>query len=104
MINAAVAGLGWWGRHIIGTLKESQKINVVAATARRPDRHRDFAEEAGIDLIDGYEQTLADPRIDAVILATPNTQHEEQIRLAAEAGKQVFCEKPLALTRGAAER
>ena len=39
-----------------------------------------------------------------MILATPNTQHEEQVRLAAEAGKQVFCEKPLALTRAAAER
>lgn len=104
MIRAAVAGLGWWGRHMIETLKDSDRIRVVAATARRPERHRDFADEAGIDLVDDYEKALADSRIDAVILATPNTQHEEQVRLAAEAGKQIFCEKPLALTRGAAER
>jgi predicted dehydrogenase len=104
MINAAVAGLGWWGRHMIETLQGSDRIRVVAATAGRPERHRDFAEAAGIDLAANFERLLADPRIEAVILATPNTQHESQVRLATEAGKQVFCEKPLALTRGAAER
>lgn len=104
MINAAVAGLGWWGRHIVDTLKGSDRITVVAATARRPDRHAEFVAGAGIELLDDYAAAVADPRIDAVILATPNTQHEEQIRIAAEAGKQVFCEKPLALTRAGAER
>ena len=104
MIRAAVAGLGWWGRHIIATLKDSERISVVAATAGRPERHRDFAQEAGIELVADVAAAVADPDIDAVILATPNTQHEAQVRLAAEAGKQVFCEKPLALTRAGAER
>lgn len=104
MINAAVVGLGWWGRHIIATLKGSDRIQVVAATARRPEQHREFAEEAGVELMGDYAKTLADPRVDAVILATPPTGHEAQIRLAAEAGIQIFCEKPLALTREAAER
>ncbi len=104
MINAVVVGLGWWGRHIIETLKNSDRIQVVGATARRPDQHRDFTKEAGIDLFDNYTAAINDPRIEAVILATPNTQHAEQIRVAAEAGKQIFCEKPLALERKAAEQ
>jgi len=103
MINAAVAGLGWWGRHIIETLRDSDRIRVVAATARRLDRHREFAAAAGVELMDDYAAMLAHRPVEAVILATPNTQHEEQIRLAVAAGKQVFCEKPLALTRRAAE-
>ena len=104
MIKAAVAGLGWWGRHMINTLKDSDRIGVVAATARRPERHRDFAEEAKIELVEDYGVLVGRDDIDAIILATPNTQHEAQLKLAADAGKQVFCEKPLALQRAAAER
>src|SRR5262249_54975914 len=45
-----------------------------------------------------------DARVQAVVLATPHTLHVEQVIAAARAGKAVFCEKPLALTRADAER
>ena len=104
MIRAAMIGLGWWGRHMVNTVKGSDKLEIVRLAARRPDRHRDFAAETGIPLLDDYQQVLEDPEVDAVILCTPHSQHEDQVHAAIEHGKQIFCEKPLSLTKSSAER
>lgn len=50
------------------------------------------------------DDVLADPNVEAVILATPHALHGEQIAAAAAAGKHIFCEKPLALTKADAEK
>ena len=104
MIRAAMVGLGWWGRHMVNSVENSEKIKVVRLTARRPDRHRDFSEEKGIPLVDDYNGVLQDPEVDAVILCTPHSQHEDQVLAAVERGKQIFCEKPLSLTKDSVER
>lgn len=104
MINAAVAGLGWWGKTIVKRLSASDEIRVVAAVELDPARHAAFAEEYGLRLLSRYEEALADPDVDAVILCTPNSLHTPQVIAAAGRGKHVFCEKPLALTRVEAER
>ena len=104
MIRAAIIGLGWWGRHMVNSIKGSDKIEIVRMAARRPERHQDFADETGIPLLDSYEKVLADPEVDAVILVTPHSQHEDQVHAAIAAGKQIFCEKPLSLTKASAER
>lgn len=103
-MKAAVVGLGWWGRHIVGSLADSDRISVVGVTARRPEQHRDFAEQAGVRLYSSLDAVLADGDVDAVILCTPHSQHEEQVLSALEAGKHVFCEKPLGLTRASVEK
>ena len=104
MIRAAMIGLGWWGRHMVNAVKGSTKLEIVRLTARRPDRHRDFSVETGIPLLDDYQKVLEDPEIDAVILCTPHSQHEDQVHAAIDHGKQIFCEKPLSLTKASAER
>ncbi len=104
MIRAAMIGLGWWGRHMVNAVKGSDKLEIVRLAARRPDRHRDFAEETGIPLLDSFEKVLEDPDVDAVILVTPHSQHEDQLHAAIAHGKQIFCEKPLSLTKASAER
>ena len=104
MIRAAMIGLGWWGRHMVSSIKGSDKIEIVRMAARRPERHQDFADETGIPLLDSYEKVLEDPEVDAVILCTPHSQHEDQLHAAIAAGKQIFCEKPLSLTKASAER
>jgi len=71
---------------------------------RNPERVRDFAAEHGLQLSSELGDALADPEIHAVVLATPNSLHPQQVIAAASAGKAVFCEKPLALTRADAER
>ncbi|TDJ47470.1 MAG: gfo/Idh/MocA family oxidoreductase, partial [Gammaproteobacteria bacterium] len=84
MIRAAMIGLGWWGRHMVNAVKGSTKLEIVRLTARRPDRHRDFSVETGIPLLDDYQQVLEDPEVDAVILCTPHSQHEDQVHAAID--------------------
>ena len=103
-LRAAVVGLGWWGRHITETLDASRLIDVVRVAEPDLDRVAAFAESRGLHVDTNLSATLEDPRIDAVIIATPHLLHEEQVLAAAGAGKHVFCEKPLALTAGAARR
>ena len=50
------------------------------------------------------KDAIADPDVQAILLATPHSLHVEQVRMVAAAGKPVWCEKPLALTRKEAER
>lgn len=102
MLNAAILGLGWWGRTIVQTMRESALLRVTAACDPAPFAAA-AAEELGVRYL-SFDAVLADPAIDTVILCTPHTQHAAQIVAAAEAGKHVFCEKPLCLTLADAQR
>ena len=99
-----MVGLGWWGRHMVKSVAGSDSIEIVRLTSRNPDGHRDFSKEIGIPLAPSYDHVLKDPDVDAVILCTPHSQHEEQVLAAVDRGKQIFCEKPLSLTRASIER
>lgn len=105
MINAAIIGLGWWGRNIIQCVQgKSTKLRFVHGVSKEIDAALPIAEANGFTLSDDLEQALADKRVEAVVLATPHSLHAEQIVRVAAAGKPVFCEKPLALRRADAER
>lgn len=97
-MKAAVIGLGWWGKVIVKNLTNSKKINVICGVDQDLSSLSDFGKEHKIELRDSYESVLEDQDIDAVILATPNRLHHIHIIQAAEAGKQIFCEKPLSLS------
>jgi predicted dehydrogenase len=103
MIHAAVAGLGWWGQHMVRRLKGSQHIRLVAAVETDSARST-IAAQSGLRFVGDLGEVLRDPVIEAVILCTPHTLHGAQVVACAEAKKHVFCEKPLALTRADAER
>lgn len=105
MIRAAIIGLGGWGQHLVRCLgPDSSLIRFTAFATRTPDKARDFAASHGLRQIDSYEAALADPEIDAVVLATPHRQHTGQIVAAAAAGKHVFTEKPLGVSVEEAQR
>ena len=100
MIRAAIVGMGIWGQNLVTSAQgKSDAIRFVAGTTRTPAKATDFAAKHGIRMVDSYARVLADADIDAVVLATPHSLHSEQIRAAARAGKPVFVEKPLGLTR-----
>jgi predicted dehydrogenase len=105
MINAAMVGLGWWGKTLVESVQgTSDAIQFVAGASRTPsDDYRAFAATHGLTLHTSYDQVLADPRVQAVVLATPHSLHSPQVVAAAQAGKHVFCEKPFALTKADAE-
>ena len=99
MIAAAIVGLGRWGHSFVESVQgRSNRIQFVRGVDTAPQAAREFAARHGIPLTDDFGAVLADPSIQAVVLATPHSLHRLQVIAAAEAGKQVFCEKPLALT------
>lgn len=69
--------------------------NLVAIGDQDPAAGRAFAAEAGTEFVGGYPELVADPRVTAVLVATPNHTHHVIARAALEAGKDLFCEKPL---------
>jgi len=97
VLNAAVVGLGWWGKTIVEGMKDSSKLRVVRAVGNVNPAAADYAKAHGLAYSTNYEDALADPAVGAVILCTPNLQHVDQVVRAAAAGKHVFCEKPLAM-------
>ncbi|MDH3287113.1 MAG: Gfo/Idh/MocA family oxidoreductase [Betaproteobacteria bacterium] len=105
MINAAIIGLGWWGKNIVGAVQgKSEKLRFVHGVSKEIDAALPIAETNGFTLSDDLDKALADPNVQAVVLATPHSLHADQIVRVAGAGKPVFCEKPLTLKRADAER
>ena len=101
MIDAAIVGLGRWGRTLVEAVQDrSDRLRFVSAVSRNPGRIHDFANRHRLALVRELEEVLADPTIDAVVLATPHSLHCEQIIAVAQAGKAVFCEKPLTPNEG----
>ena len=99
MINAAIIGLGRWGQNLVNSVHgKSDAIRFVAGMVRNKAKADDFARDKGFPLYDSYVKVLADPGVQAVVLATPHTLHAKQIVAAAKARKHVFTEKPFALT------
>jgi predicted dehydrogenase len=98
MLNIAVIGLGWWGRIIVDVVRQSDKLRVVRVADLSPQA-QGFAKERGLAFSFTLNEVLADPTVQAVVLCTPHTQHTDQIVAAARAGKHVFCEKPLSMSR-----
>ena len=104
VINAAIVGLGRWGR-TLRQLRARARAARSASPPATPDsrlgrgvlcRERDRAQRRS-------RQILADPAIDAVVFATPHSQHGAQVERTAAAGKHVFMEKPFTLDVKSAE-
>ena len=105
MINAALVGLGWWGKNILKAVQgKSDKIRFVHGVSKELDEAKPLAEQHGFTVSRDLESAIADQRVHAIVLATPHSLHADQIVRVAAAGKPVFCEKPLSLTRADAAR
>lgn len=97
-MRAAIVGLGWWGQNLVNS-SHGKGIEFVLGTSRtKSAKAQEFCKSKGIKLVDDYDAILADDSIEGVVLATPHSQHGDQVRKAAAAGKHVFVEKPFTLT------
>lgn len=104
-VKIALVGMGWWGQKMLAVLQAApDDIRVVRAVEPNIDTVRDLCAARGVALSADYADALNDPEVEAVVLATPHSMHTAQIAAAVAAGKHVFCEKPLALTKAEAER
>jgi predicted dehydrogenase len=103
MINTAIVGLGWWGKNLVKAAQEfGAPLRFTRGVTLEPDTVKDFAAEHKIAL-SSFDEVLADRDIKAVILATPHSKHRAQVEAAAKAGKQIYCEKPFALSKADAQ-
>lgn len=100
MIRVGCIGVGYWGPNLLRVLAQLSEAEVVVVCDRDQRRAasvtRQLARTSGIT--DKVEVVLADPHVDAVVIATPTPTHFEMVRAALQAGKHVFVEKPLATT------
>jgi predicted dehydrogenase len=98
MIRAAIIGLGRWGRSLVNSVHgATDDIRFVAGHTRTRTKAEEFCREKDVHLVDDFAAILADPAIDAVVLATPHSQHAAQIAQVAAAGKHILVEKPITL-------
>lgn len=104
MVNAAIVGLGRWGQSFVRSVQgKSADIRFIAGHTRTLEKARAFCATHDVPLAASYAEILANPAVDAVVLATPHSQHEAQVKAAAAAGKHVLVEKPIALSLPSAE-
>ncbi|HSQ03854.1 MAG TPA: Gfo/Idh/MocA family oxidoreductase [Burkholderiales bacterium] len=103
MLRTAIMGLGSWGRVLVSSVQgKSEEMVFTAACTRTPQKAEAFCREHGMRCTRSFDELIADRTIDAVVLATPNSQHVGQVQKAAAAGKHVFVEKPFSLNRAGA--
>ena len=103
LVDVALVGCGRWGQRLLAALVAHPQILVRAVAEVDPARRelaRHLAPRAVI--VDSLEAAL--PHAQAVLIATPSTHHAEHALAALSAGRDVFVEKPLALSRRDAER
>jgi myo-inositol 2-dehydrogenase/D-chiro-inositol 1-dehydrogenase len=105
-LRVGVAGLGRLGRRHAQNLAYRVPGATLAAACSPLEVDLEWAREAlpAARLYGDYADLLADDSVDAVWLVTPSALHAEQIVQALEAGKHVFCEKPLSLDMAECER
>src|SRR3984893_4677674 len=104
-VGVALVGLGWWGQKMLTVLAAAPAdIRVVRAVEPNLETVQALCAAKSIALSADYADALADPAVEAVVLATPHALHGGQIEAAVAAGKHIFCEKPLALTKAGAEK
>ncbi len=97
MVRAAIVGIGWWGRTLVGAARGSAALRFTAAHNRTRANAEAFCAEHGLALKDSLDDILRDPEIDAVVFTTPHSEHGGQVERAAAAGKHVLMEKPFTL-------
>ena len=97
-INVACLGMGWWSDVLADAIQKTDKINIVSCYTRSEDKRNTFAKKYSCAAAPSYEAILADKHIDAIVNTTPNSVHRETTIAAAQAGKHVFLDKPIANT------
>jgi predicted dehydrogenase len=97
-MKVACIGMGWWSDVLADAMKRSGRLEIAACYSRSEAKRAAFARKYRCRAAPSYQTILADRTIEAVVNTTPNSVHLETTRAAAEAGKHVFLDKPIANT------
>ena len=97
-VKVGIVGLGRWAKVLTRAARKSDKIKIVAAFSRSPDKRVAFEQEMGVPVAPDLKTMLAHPGIAGAILTVPNEQHLPVAAEVAKAHKHVYTEKPIAST------
>ncbi|HTF63078.1 MAG TPA: Gfo/Idh/MocA family oxidoreductase [Edaphobacter sp.] len=103
-LKTAVIGTGFMGRVHLEALRRVEHVDVIAVAGRQMEPAKKLAEGYGVpEAFDSYDELLKNPELDAVHVCTPNASHYPIVKAALQAGKNVLCEKPVAVSTQEAE-
>ena len=92
-LNVAVVGYGYWGPNLVRNVTASPSLELAALCERDPDRGYTFRSRVpDVPIKTDFDKLLLDPRLDAVLVATPPSTHYALCRHALQAGKHVLDE------------
>ncbi len=97
-VGIALIGTGMWGRRLAAAVARTPALDLVTCFSRTAEKRVAFAAEFGCEAATSFEAALDHPRVEGVLLVTPNGLHAAQTAACAERGKHVFVEKPIADT------
>jgi myo-inositol 2-dehydrogenase / D-chiro-inositol 1-dehydrogenase len=97
-LGCALLGPGKFGRELAQALQEDVRVRFAGVLGATPQESAAGAAELGGQAYASLDALLRDDTVQAVLIATPSDTHAELAIAAARAGKQIFCEKPMALT------
>ena len=95
MVKYGVVGVGYFGAELARILKRLDDAEVTVVYD--PENGKKIADELGCDAASSLDELVEREDVDTVVVATPNYLHKEPVIKAAQHGKNVFCEKPIAL-------
>src|SRR4051812_18522451 len=101
-LRVAIMGLGSYGTRVAEAMQSCTRAKLVGVVSGTPSKIRDWQSKYNIPEkncynYENFPSIKDNPDIDAVYIITPNALHHDQVIQAAKAGKQVICEKPMAL-------
>ncbi|WP_207955884.1 Gfo/Idh/MocA family oxidoreductase [Rubrobacter marinus] len=97
-LRVGIVGLGIAGSSMVPALQKHPNVRLTAVSTRNEERGRKFAEDFPVEVYPGIEELCESESVDAVYVATPTQLHGEHAIIAAERGKHVIVEKPIAVT------
>ena len=93
----ASIGLGWWSDVLADAVnRSSNQLKIVSCYTRSPDKREIFSQKYKCANANSYQEILDDPNIDGIINTSPNHVHLETTKAAANSGKHIFLDKPIA--------
>jgi predicted dehydrogenase/aryl-alcohol dehydrogenase-like predicted oxidoreductase len=102
-VRWGILGPGIIAKAFAGALPKVSGSRLSAIASRDPSRPGLAEAFPGARILDGYQALVDDPEVDAIYIATPHSGHAEWVIRAAESGKHVLCEKPIAVSAYEAE-
>ncbi|MCL6519515.1 MAG: Gfo/Idh/MocA family oxidoreductase [Armatimonadetes bacterium] len=104
MVRIGLIGYGFMGKMHAECYKASGKAKVVAVADIEEDRRAEASSKLSCKAFESIDALLQGSDVDAIDVCTPTYMHEEHVLKALDAGKDVFCEKPLSLSMVSCER